>query len=135
MPPTRTSPARNTFGYARFYEDLDAQYHQQPRERVPPFTPAPYMQAVSSPATALDEAARARRNVALCANEPLMRAVHLQSHAFWIGHVKVIRERMTASRDRARAQARMLTLATALSVPVAPPAPQFLSREMEKIDG
>jgi hypothetical protein len=102
------------FGYAREYADLDAQYHQQPRERVPPFTPAPYMHSVSSPATALDEAARARHRVADCAMEPEMRRVHMDSHRWWLNHAKTIRERMAASRDRFRAQARMNDLANRL---------------------
>lgn len=104
---------RTSFGFKREYEDLDAEYHQQPRERVPPFTPKPYMLSVSSPAMALDEAARARRNVAECVNEPLLRAVHRDSHRFWIGHVKAIRERQALSRERARAQARMVSIADA----------------------
>jgi hypothetical protein len=72
---------RSTFGYKREYEDLDAEYHQQPRERVPPFTPKPYMASVSSPAMALEEAARARRNVAMSAMMPALREVHRQSQA------------------------------------------------------
>ncbi len=102
---------RTSFGFKREYEDLDAEYHQQPRERVPPCTPKPYMVGTTSPATALEETARARRRVAESVNEPLLREVHLQSHRWWLAHTRTIRERMALSRERFRQQARMLSLA------------------------
>ncbi len=88
MSPSIPATRERLFGYAREYHDLAAEAHQQPRERIPPFTPAPYMVAVSTAAGALSEAARSRRN-ATCSIEPF-RSYHLTAAHWWLFKAKTL---------------------------------------------